>query len=66
MDLMMDAEQGPRDPCNLNGVGRPPRLIFYSEGGRGAAEAAPTRRTSSGANFRQDLRVGSSNILTLS
>ena len=44
MDLMTDAGQSPRDSCNLNGVGGLPRLTFDSGGGRGAAEAAPTRR----------------------
>ena len=66
MDLMTGAEQSPWDHCNLNDVGGSPRHNFYSGDDRGAAEAAPTRRTSSDVNLQRVLHVGSWNILTLS
>ena len=62
----MGAGQSLRDPCTLRGVRGPPRSAFNSGGDRGAAEAAPARRTNPGVNLRRVLRVGSWNILSLS
>ena len=42
MDLMTDAGQSPRDPCNLNGVGGSLIPAFSSGGDRDAAVAAHT------------------------
>ena len=66
MDLMMGAGKSSRDICNLNSVGGSPPPAFNSGGDRGAAEAVPTRRTSSGTNLWQVLHVDSWNILSLS
>ena len=63
---MTGAGESPREACTLTEVEGPPSPFSLSGGGRGGAEAAPTRRTSPRLNLRRVLRVGSWNILSLS
>ena len=64
MVQMTGAGQSPREPCNMNGVIGSRRSAFNFRCDEGIAEAAPTRRTSSGVNLWRVLRVGSWNILS--
>ena len=65
MARMTGARQSPRDPRILNLAQGSPGPNYFG-GGRGSAEAAPTRRTIPGVNLRRALRVGSWNVLSLS
>ena len=55
---MTDAGESQREPGVMRGVGEPPSPISNFGGTGGAADVAPTRWTSPGANLRRVLRMG--------